>query len=49
VTTAEGGSALDTVRSELAELDATPTSARVEVFDRVNRVLAAELAELDEV
>jgi hypothetical protein len=40
---------LEELRADLGGLDDLPSADRVEVFDRANRVLAAELAELDEV
>ncbi len=38
-----------TVRSEIEALDERPVSEHVEVFERANRVIAAELSALDEV
>lgn len=40
---------LDAAREELARLDGLAVTARVAPFERVNALLAAELAALDEV
>lgn len=40
---------LEQARSELSTLDGRPVEEHVDVLDRVNRTIAAELAALDEV
>jgi len=47
--TGSGDDPASTVRSEIEALGERPVSEHVEVFERANRVIAAELSALDEV